>query len=116
MSADDMEGMEGLGGEPRDLDPVKTLREKLEEGGLFVRTNQGARDDRGSVEIVYEAVVLGHAEVAEVIATANSYEGETEVTDPSQLTWDHVKERPEVTEGENLLGALEDAYQAFFDC
>ena len=58
--------------QPRDLDPVKSLRESLETQGLFVRINQGARDDRGSVEIVYEAVVLGPAEVVEAMHQANS--------------------------------------------
>ncbi|HXE10237.1 MAG TPA: hypothetical protein VN554_02315 [Verrucomicrobiae bacterium] len=101
-------------GQPRDLDPVGTLQKSLQEQGLFVLIEQGARDDRGPTEVTYKAIVLGQGEVEEVIAKANSYEGEV-ITDPSQLRWAHVEDRPEVFEGEDRMGALNGAISAFYD-
>lgn len=108
------EGTDEFGGKPRDLDPVGTLQKSLQEQGMFVLIEQGARDDRGSTEITYKAIVLGQAEVAQVMAKANSYEG-ADVTDPSQLRWADVEDRPEVFEGEDRMGALQGAIGNFYD-
>lgn len=86
------------------LTPEQALRQELERQGLFCWVNQGARDDRGSVEIVYEAIVLDDAGVAEAVSKANSYEGRSRPAETAEdLHWDDVKGRPEVYEGEDRL-------------
>jgi hypothetical protein len=105
--------MSEVGGEQTHVEPSKALRESLEAQGLFVWTHQGIRERTGGYDYVYEAVVLGPTEVEEVMAKANSYEGE-EITDPAQLKWEHVKDRPEVHEGEGGLDSLQGAIEKFF--
>lgn len=95
--------------------PEQALRQELERQGLFCWVNQGARDDRGSVEIVYEAIVLDDAGVAEAVAKANSYEDRSRPAETAaDLNWDDVKDRPEAFEGEDRLGALKGAVDKFF--
>lgn len=107
MSEDDMETL-------RDLDPVKTMQEKLREQGFFSRTSKGVRpNDDGGFDYTYQAIVLSQDQAAALMEQANS-EGR-DVRTPEGLSWEDLRGLPGVCEGEDLVTALEEATRAYFD-
>lgn len=97
----------------RDLDPVRTMQESLKEQGFFSRVNQGARQGRDGVEIVYQAVVLDDESLEVIMAQANTWEG-YEVSDPKDLSWEDLEQLTVISEGTDLRDALQTAVEVYF--